>query len=63
METLKLKMCNHLNCESHIYLGMLGKTNAKSEKQTEFCKLLRVVTCHNRSNANAKCRQRNGCPY
>ena len=33
METLKLTICHYLNCESHIHLGMLRKTNAKSEQR------------------------------
>ena len=40
MEALKLKICHHLNCESHIHLGVLHKANAKSEhifgRFTEF---------------------------
>ena len=30
METLELKICHYLNCGSHIHLGLLRKTNAKS---------------------------------
>ena len=31
MDVLKLKIYHYLNCESHIHLGVLRKTNAKSE--------------------------------
>ena len=44
METLKLKICHYLNFESHIHLEVLRKTNAKSEKRTEFWTLRRAVT-------------------
>ena len=57
METLKLTICHYLNCESHIHLGVLHKTNAKSEKRTEFWTLRRVVTCYNCRNANEKRRR------
>ena len=63
METLKLTICHYLNCESDIHLGVLRKTNAKSEKRTEFWTLRRVVICYNCRNANAKRRWRNGCLY
>ena len=33
MEALDLKTCYYLNCESHIHLGVLRKTNAKSVKR------------------------------
>ena len=36
METLKLTIRHYFNYESRIHLGVLRKTNAKSEKQTEF---------------------------
>ena len=32
METLKLNICHYINCESHIHLGVLRKTNGKSEQ-------------------------------
>ena len=35
METLKLKICHYLNCESHIHLGVLLKTNAKGVKRMQ----------------------------
>ena len=54
MEMLELKISHYLNCESHIHLGVPLKTNAKSEKRTEFWMLRRVVTCHNSMNANVK---------
>ena len=57
------------NCESHIHLGMLRKTSAKSEKRTKFWTLHKVVTHYNcananaNANANAKRRQRDRCLY
>ena len=32
METLKIEICHYFNCESHIYLGVLRKTNAKNNE-------------------------------
>ena len=52
METLKLKICHYLYCKSHIHLSVLRKTNAKSEKRTEFW-----------TNANMKRRLRDRCFY
>ena len=31
MEALELKVCDYLNCKSHIHLGVLREANAKSE--------------------------------
>ena len=35
LETLKLKMCHYLTCESHIHLGMLRKTEGKKTKNEQ----------------------------
>ena len=54
------KICRYLNCEN-IHLGMLHKTNAKSEKRTEFWMLRRAVTRYD--FVNAKRRQRDRSLY
>ena len=36
MEALELKICNYLNCESHMHLGVLRKTNAKEKNEQNF---------------------------
>ena len=63
METLKLKICHYLNCESHVNFGVLHKTNAKSKKQTEFWTFSAAVTCYNCMIVNAKHRQHDECLY
>ena len=44
MEALKLKVCHYLNCESHIYLDVLPKTNEESEHNFgRYVELLRLI--------------------
>ena len=54
METLKLKICHYLNCESPNHLGVLRKMNAESEKPSESWMLRRVVTCYNCANGKRR---------
>ena len=63
METLKPKICHYLNCESHIHLSVLRKTNVKSEKRTEFWMLGRVITRYKCANANGKGQRGDECFY
>ena len=65
MEALEPKICHYLNCESHIYLGVLRKSNAKREypiaSDHNIWTLRRVVTYLNCANANAKRQECDGC--
>ena len=45
MKALELKISYHLNCESHIYLGVLRKANAKIEHK--FGRFVDYIQCIN----------------